>query len=243
MLPEAKIAIDNVERENHRHQAVLAAIARGLAPPTMQTGPEYKGFRYTQPTALHFCLLMLVKGVSAVNACILLARGGFIQEACVIMRTVVEAYTKVNYILSGIKDGVLAPKQSSFLEKFFNDFERGTTVRTGAPNVRQKDIHDEIGRFLHESLEAADAQMAEQGIPASSMMSNIYRVFSNYVHGGYPEIIDLWGGAPGRFHMQGMSETPKDLELAEMLPAICESLGLSLRLTLAVFALKPQINA
>ena len=35
---------------------------------------------------------------------------------------------------------------------------------------------------------------------------------SNYVHAKNPEIMDLYGGVPGRFHLDGMRGTPKDEE-------------------------------
>jgi hypothetical protein len=40
------------------------------------------------------------------------------------------------------------------------------------------------------------------------------------VHGKYPETMDLYGGAPGRFHLSGMRGTPKDLENLQMLDAL-----------------------
>jgi hypothetical protein len=58
----------------------------------------------------------------------------------------------------------------------------------------------------------ADEQPSDGRVPAASLYSNVYRIFSNYVHGKYPEIMDLFGGRPGKFHLCGMSGTPKDAE-------------------------------
>lgn len=51
------------------------------------------------------------------------------------------------------------------------------------------------------------------------MYSNIYLTCCNYVHGKYPEIMDLDGGKPGHFHLRGMSGTPKDAESLEFIEA------------------------
>jgi hypothetical protein len=40
---------------------------------------------------------------------------------------------------------------------------------------------------------------------------------SNYVHAKYPEVMDLYGGRPGRFHLRGMGGTPKDSENLEII--------------------------
>jgi len=53
---------------------------------------------------------------------------------------------------------------------------------------------------------------AVERVPAAQLYSKTYRIFSNYVHAKYPEIMDLYGGTPGRFHLSGMSGTPKDQE-------------------------------
>ena len=51
------------------------------------------------------------------------------------------------------------------------------------------------------------------------MYSDTYLTCCNYVHGKYPEIMDLYGGKPGYFHLRGMSGTPKDAEILEFIEA------------------------
>jgi hypothetical protein len=71
-------------------------------------------------------------------------------------------------------------------------------------------VHASIGKTLDDIAEQYDD--AEPRAPAATLYSNIYRILSNYVHAKYPEIMDLYGGRPGRFHLRGMSGTPKDHE-------------------------------
>ena len=52
---------------------------------------------------------------------------------------------------------------------------------------------------------------------ATDILSLIYLTFSNYIHGRYPETMDLYGGRPGFFHVNGMRGTPKDRENLEIL--------------------------
>ena len=59
---------------------------------------------------------------------------------------------------------------------------------------------------------ATVADDSPERVPAAKLYSNVYRIYSNYVHAKYPEIMDLYGGRPGRFYLKGMSWTPKDAE-------------------------------
>ena len=76
--------------------------------------------------------------------------------------------------------------------------------------LNQKDVHDELAKISMNSNSAI-----AKGKKASELMSNVYIEFSNYVHGRYPETMDLYGGRPGRFHLRGMRGTPKIFENIE----------------------------
>jgi hypothetical protein len=40
----------------------------------------------------------------------------------------------------------------------------------------------------------------------------LYRAYSGYVHAASPQIMDMYGGNPPKFHMRGMRETPRHRE-------------------------------
>ena len=83
------------------------------------------------------------------------------------------------------------------------------------PKVRQEDVHREIASETARILERLPVETPE--FDANAAMGRVYATFSNYVHARYPEVMDLYGGTPGRFHMRGMRGTPKDLENLETL--------------------------
>jgi len=62
------------------------------------------------------------------------------------------------------------------------------------------------------------------------LLSNIYLNFSNYVHARYPEVMDMYGGSPLQIHLRGMSHTPKDWEMFQMVEATIESASLLFKL-------------
>ena len=55
----------------------------------------------------------------------------------------------------------------------------------------------------------------------------MYLSFSNYVHGKYPETMDLYGGRPAQFHLCGMSGTPKDTENLAIIDSFVDTVSIT----------------
>ena len=101
-------------------------------------------------------------------------------------------------------------KVERYIEAFFADSRRDLEAEIKKAQVPQGVVHASIGRTLDKIAEQYGD--TDGRVPAASLYSNVYRIFSNYVHAKYPEIMDLYGGTPGRFHLRGMNGTPKDSE-------------------------------
>jgi hypothetical protein len=97
-----------------------------------------------------------------------------------------------------------------------------------------------LGKTLDGIAEQYDD--TEDRVPAAALYSNIYRVYSNYVHAKYPEIMDLYGGTPGRFHLHGMSGTPKDGENLGLLETFIETASNAFVLMIQVLDLRTLVN-
>src|ERR1051326_3237263 len=59
-----------------------------------------RGFRYKVPDVRHFCLLKAVRVVSGLNACLPLARTGYLQELNTLMRTVAECCSHIKFVVN-----------------------------------------------------------------------------------------------------------------------------------------------
>jgi len=217
---------------------IVDSLASSLVPPIIyDSGIKHLGFRYMQPTTKHFCVLMAVRAVSGLNASLILAEQGFNQEMCVLIRTIVECTTKIEFVLAGLDGGILAKKQQVFIDEFFRDFRRNSSEDFVSKTIRQKEIHNEISQ----KLEEVNSANLEDKLP-TELMSNIYRTFSNYVHACYPEVMDMYGGTPLRFHMNGMKGTPKDAESSIMLAAFVDSVGLALAQMIEKFDMADRLK-
>ena len=108
-----------------------------------------------------------------------------------------------------------------YVRGFFEDSGREPAAEIKRAQVRQGTVHATLGKTLDGIAEQNDD--TQDRVPAAVLYSNIYRVYSNYVHAKYPEIMDLYGGTPGRFHLHGMSGTPKDDDNLAVLETFIET--------------------
>jgi hypothetical protein len=178
-----------------------------------------------RPDARHFCLLKGVRAVGGLNSCIHLARGGFTQELLVVVRTIVECTSLIQWaLLEAEPNGILrADPQLTYVKKYFDDYRRDEPGETPSLSVRQGDVHRDLGNWLDEG-----ARNVGMSVSAQRLMSNVYQVNSNYVHARYPEVMDLYGGTPPFFHLHGMSSTPKDAENVEVIEAYATTVAQSI---------------
>lgn len=201
-------------------------IAQSVEPPQLVGQGADKSFRFENPKLIHFCLLRAARIVSGLNASIDLARSGVTQEIAVILRTVIEYSTHIDFMMASLsKAGVLSVEAEKFLTGYFEDaYRRGEEIGKKA-KLNQRNVHEVIGARLEENYTAINGYK-ENRKTADRMLSNIYLIFSNYVHGRYPESMDMYGGEPGRFHLNGMRGTPKDHENILILDAQIKSSSL-----------------
>jgi hypothetical protein len=207
------------------------------APILYHSGKEHYGFRFGAPDVRHFCLLKGVRALSAWRASAVLARQGYVQEVFVLLRTLAEFTTHIDYVLvARNKDGTPTEEAAAYLQAFFADFARNDETDFGRIKLRQGAVHKVVG-------ETFDAEKGEMVDPTERMFSRVYRTLSNYVHGRYPEIMDLYGGAPPRWHASGMSGTPKDAETVEFVVTSLGTVSQSFRLIANALNLWDMLNA
>jgi hypothetical protein len=211
-----------------------------LEAPVFFRSADEAGFRFRNPDYRHFVLLRVCRMVSGLNAALALARSGYPQEIGVILRTVIEYFTQVEYVLLH-RDPTGKPvgNAAEFTTDYFRDDRRtGPTAQSKRVKLNQKDVHNAVGRSLDEFTPKDIHQRT-----ASQLMSHVYLVFSNYVHGRYPESMDLFGGRPGHFHLRGMRGTPKDNENVEVIDTLIASVSNCLMQIVQSFQLYELVDA
>jgi hypothetical protein len=188
-----------------------------------------RGWRYENPGLHEFCLLKTVRAVSALRACIELYRRGYNQELCVLVRTVIECTTHIQYVLAFVDDtGAIDPQATQYIDRFFAEIKR-ELEKAATKGVRQEDVHRAIAKQTDGLILEIGASVPPDSKATVDLLAGSYRTFSNYVHARYPEIMDMYGGDSPAFHLTGMSGTPKDAESREILETYIETVSLAVR--------------
>jgi len=166
-------------------------------------------FRYSVQSDTLLCFLKGVKLISTLNAALLLLRAGYVQECGALFRIASDCYTDILFFLLPRDGDKTSKDQDRFFEEFFQEefedpaYPLGTNQKRD--NVPRKTIFASFGSLVKGHVNPSDAQ---------STLLTLHKAFSGYVHGAYPHIMELYGGAPARFHMSGMENTPKQVEMA-----------------------------
>jgi len=202
-------------------ERIVELFAGSLSKPQLHRQGLDRGFRFENPDVHHFCLLKAVRIVSALNAGIVLARSGYTQEISVLIRTLVECATHIEFVLDSTDSLEHRTVVEKYVNAFFEDFRRDNEAKIKRAQVRQGAVHTTLGSTLDGIAEKYED--TRERVPAAVLYSNIYRVYSNYVHAKYPEVMDLYGGTPGHFHLRGMNGTPKDGENMDLLETFIET--------------------
>jgi hypothetical protein len=204
-----EIVLQSLQKQVEPLSQFVDLFAASLGNPSLRGSEVNRGYRFHNPDVRHFCLLKSVRLVSALNAMIELARKGYIQEICVLIRTVAEFTTHIEFVLEEGPEEHRA-EVDKYVRAFFADWQRGSGAEIVKAQVPQGLVNVTLGQVLDNI--AVERGLKEGRASAGKLYSNIYRVFSNYVHGKYPEVMDTYGGLPGKFHLSGMSGTRKDAE-------------------------------
>lgn len=173
-----------------------------LAPPEPVKHEDSFVFRYREKGIPQALIQKLARNVSGLNALDLLLSNGFVQEQAVLQRTLDEIHEDIFFLAAAITNDTVTERHRQYLRAFYDDpiLKTGKhSERFQKPNlVPRKKIHAYVRRLLHK-----DPQ------PTNEVEEVISTAYSGYVHAASPYIMDLYGGNPPRFMLNGMLGTPR----------------------------------
>jgi hypothetical protein len=235
--------LDGLKARIEPMERLVTTLANSVPKPLFyHSGEEHYGFRFANPGARHFCLLKAVRAVSALNAMVALTRCGYAQEIGVLGRTLIECTTHIEFVLDALdEEGALRPDVDKYVRDYFADYARNSSGEFKRAQVRQGTVHKHLGETLDAIAEQNGPMVSRK--PAEAAYTNIHLTYSNYVHAKYPEVMDLYGGDPGRFHLHGMRGTPKDKENLDIIDTFIDTAAISLRLMVSKLRLHQVLQS
>ena len=183
---------------------VISEIEGHFPPPKYVKICAQPQFRFSESSVYHVAFLKAVRMVSGLNACLCMLKDGYYQEIMVVLRTIDDFFSDILFILENSEHGKISESQNRFIKDFFkeefanpaNPLENSERRST----VPRKKIWASVARQIGQYANPSDAQKILQ-------VTN--DAFSGYVHGAYPHIMELYGGRPPHFHVNGVVGSPR----------------------------------
>lgn len=166
----------------------------------------WRVFRYTEKTIHQAMVQKLARVITGLNAARLLLESGLVQEQAALQRMLDEFQEDVTFLAYAVIYDDYTPLHKKYLDAFYEEeFDANSPLQSTQkrPMVRR----EKIRAFIAQSKMAGGD--ASRGIELSRTISKTY---SGYVHGASPQIMDLYGGSPPTFQVDGVCGTERQVE-------------------------------
>jgi len=159
-------------------------------------------FRYKEKTILQAMIQKLARVVSGLHATRLLCEHGLLQEQGALQRTLDEFHEDISFLVFAVINNELTPLHKKYLDAFYKEQFDPKTGKAlfDREMVPRKKIHAYLARV---------EQQPKDPSSAVTLYRTIHKSYSGYIHGASPQIMDMFGGNPPRFHIHGMAGTPR----------------------------------
>jgi len=192
-------ALDNMSRTVH-------GLASRIPQPQRVNYKTSFVFRYVEKTIEQAIIQKLARIVSTLNAAYLLMVHGFVQEQGTLQRVLHEMHEDVIFLCYSRIFNEFTPLHQEFLDAFYEeefDAETAMDSTQKRPMVPRKKIQAYIARKEGSGLDPST------GV---ELARTITKAYSGYVHAASPHIMDMYGGHPPHFHLDGMLGTKRHVE-------------------------------
>lgn len=182
----------------------LRRMESSITPPRRIPNKDSFVFRYANKGIHEALVLKLARYISGLNAAAVLLDAGYVQEVGVLFRTLDEIQEDIFFLATAETNGARTERHTQYLEAFYAEavFSRAEgSLRISKPNLPpRKKIRAHTMSVLGQSVNVS------QAIDAGESVSTAY---SGYIHAASENVMDMYGGNPPHFHVQGMRETPR----------------------------------
>jgi len=183
-------------------EATHAALAARVHPPQAVAFGSGLAFRYVERDIHQALVQKLARVISGLHAARLLLAHGFVQEQAALRRMLDELNDDVMFLAHGvISDNITELHReylAAFYEEEFDNPDSALESTQKRPMVSRQKVRAYIGRIRAEGLNPSSFLDA---------MRTVNKVYSGFVHGASPHIMEMYCGTPPRFHVRGMLGT------------------------------------
>lgn len=182
----------------------LRRLEGSITPPQMVSIRNSFVFRYANKGILEAIIQKLARSISGLNAVSVLLRTGFVQEVGILFRTLDEIHEDIIFLATAETNDARTDRHEKYLEAFYADpvFSRPD----GSMDMAKPDLVPRRKIRAHTMSVLGEGVNTSQALAASEAVGTAY---SGYVHANSESIMDMYGGDPACFHVDGMLNTPR----------------------------------
>jgi hypothetical protein len=159
-------------------------------------------FRYQERSVHQALVQKLARVVSGLHAARLLLARGFVQEMAAIQRTLDEFNEDIAFLAWSVILGVTTDLHLRYLEAFSQEeFDHPTSAIESSQN-RAMIPQRKIRAYLAERRAGYDPSTVTE------VMRTIDKLYSGYVHGASPQIMEMYCEGPPYFQVRGLIGSP-----------------------------------
>lgn len=182
----------------------MRQLEKEVPPPVViEVEPGHPHVRYVERLPSQAIVMKLARLTAALHSLLVLHQIGQLQDLGAIQRIVDEQNEDICFLCYSVIKGELTPRHDEFLKEFWQEEMKNV----GTPQMRSIPRH----RVPREQIRAYLANLPENGLNQSAAVqvtNLIGKAFSGYIHGAGSHIMELYGGEPAYFHVEGMVGTP-----------------------------------
>ena len=180
-------------------EQVVDILATKVPQPKLVMIEKIYVFRYEEKTVHQAIVQKLARMVSTLAAARLLLNQGFLQEQASLQRILDEIVEDISFLAFGILQGDHERElHRKYLDNFYQEeFDAETAIKSSQKRrmIPRKRIQAYMARTSFSSFDPSSGQ---------ELLRTLSKFYSGYIHAASPQLMEMYGGEPKRFHMRSM---------------------------------------
>ena len=205
-LDEANRLRPIFERAVSELERFLSSVTKGyIKKPIVVNRFGHEAIRFADPSATDAILLKFARVVSLNRAMLLLMDNGFVQEQCIVQRSLEETNEDILFYAISETEAVRSDRFRKHLEEFWKEDYKNPNDPVGT-RVRRGFTRKGIGPFLNRIFGQPNPSLADDVHHA------IFSMYSGFTHGAAPQIFELYDFEKNTFHTNGLLGTNRHID-------------------------------
>lgn len=171
--------------------------------PQIQSWQKVFHFRYSEKSIEQALIQKLARTVSGLTAVNVLLSKGLGQEQGVLQRVLDDIGEDIQFLSLAISDDSITKLHQEYLEAFYAE-----EFNANGPNSNNKKPNNVQRKKIRAYLLRVGRRKAND-FKLTNALASLHSAYSGFVHAASPHIMEMYGGNPPRFHVEGMLNTPR----------------------------------